>query len=383
MQTRARNINYPDPSNPESTIQYHKDTEMLDLGYQNLLCINIISFPMLANIRALHVDHNKLHELPQPSAMPHITYISARSNFITHIPQYPNLTYLDVAENQLAIMPDLPSLTELDVSGNTGITLVKHDALCKLFASEIGCSIVDLDMYPNLTCADFQKNKIHQITGAGTKLLELSLDDNLVTELPVFHQLQHLFADNNNLHAIGVYDNIISMHVVSNKLVQIPDQPVLRQLYASHNEISNLGAMPMVEYIDVAHNLLQNIVVDAALHDVFVCDNPLQKVKLRSVGMISISFQHIGLLQDLADHITCVELASCNAKIAAALHAEYPFVRLRIAGVKRMDDFDAAVAATARAITAARPCDIGLRKTVLERVRHAYAANICASIYCH
>jgi len=117
---------------------------------------------------------------------------------------------------------------------------------------------LDLSSIVNLSTIDATSNQIDEII-VGQNLIELTIEDNLLTRLPSNINLHRLKCSNNSLTEIPSYSNLELMHCSSNKITRIRSYPNLRELTTIDNPLQSIAEQPRLYFLDITLTTLSNI----------------------------------------------------------------------------------------------------------------------------
>lgn len=281
---RVRSHKYSESTeNYTDTTYYDKDDKYLDIGYQRLKMIDIKLYPQMAILTKLFIDHNNLENLPEPSQIPNIEYLTCAVNKLKNIPFYPKLTFLDMSYNQFLKCNSYhnSSLTYLDCSHNPGFIIDFTLPVCdQLYITNNDMQSINLDLFPKLTILDCGNNKLTKIAG-GNNLVEINIQYNQIKELPSWPTILRIQADYNQIEELKTYETLISLNISYNKLKKIEKQPLLKTIIANNNNISQLGELPGIETADLCHNEINSFVMPDKVKYLSLQFNPITKLELK------------------------------------------------------------------------------------------------------
>lgn len=282
---RPRSDRYPDSDddNYTDTTYFDKNEKYLDIGYQRLKIINIKLYPELSTTKSLFINNNNLTVLPDPKYMPHLTTLDCANNKLKRIPFYPNLTMLVINNNKIEDIKqyEQSQIKYLDCSFNNNINLDIYLPNCrKLYITDCNIELIDLKLFPILKILDCENNKIKKLSPCNT-LVELGIQNNLLTAISKYPNLVRLFADNNKICSIDyTFEKLLSMAVSDNYITYIKSQPVLEKLSAKYNCISILSPMPKADTIDVTCNQITKYTINNFIEHAYLYFNPITDLEI-------------------------------------------------------------------------------------------------------
>ncbi|AGF85305.1 hypothetical protein QJ854_gp477 [Moumouvirus goulette] len=257
---RAKSHRYPDDNNIYTdTTYYDKEENYFDLGYQRLKFINIDSYPEFKFLKKLFINNNKLNKLPDPKYLPHIKELICSNNELYQIPLYPKLIYLDISYNKIIDCSHYnnSNIKYFDCSFNNGFKLNFNMSLCKqLYINDTKIENINLNYCPNLEVLDCSNNLLKNIEG-GNNLIEINIQDNNISSLPIWSKLLRLMANNNSIKYLDTYPELIFLTISYNKLQQINNQPKLKKIIANNNNILKIGNIPNLKFVDLSYNQIK------------------------------------------------------------------------------------------------------------------------------
>lgn len=280
---KARSHKYPDDNGIYTdTTFYDKNDKYFDLGWQRLRRLD--NYNEFSYLRNLFVDHNELIFLPEPSSLPFIEQLNCSYNNLTQIPFYPKLTFLNMSHNKINSCRSYANshLKFIDLSFNDRLNIDFRLVDCKhLYITDNKISAINVDLFPNLEFLDCSNNQIKEIQPIPT-LIELNIQQNLLTELPSFPKLLRLMADHNQISILKTYPTLLSVNISHNLLTRIDSQPNLTRIQASYNQIKILGQMPKLELIELPYNSIENYEIPPTASFVSLQFNPMVNIELDS-----------------------------------------------------------------------------------------------------
>lgn len=350
---------YPDNSDKYvDTTKYDPRRKSLDIGYQRLRKIIPDNYSHFSTLVTLHCDANCLTELPAAACLPNIKYISSRHCRLSNVPYYPSLTYLDVSNNRVGTLAryDNSGLVHLDCSFNRRIflpTTLKH--CLELYISNNNYTSIDLSRYTSLQLLDCSDNKLDRLVICPDNIIELNIDNNLVSQIKPMPNITILSAVHNRLEQIHTFPKLQKINVSHNNVVQIESQPVATEIIASHNKINKLGNIPNVtdliidnnkltelcvgpniKIIGISHNPIKNIRLDAALSNICHCHTSMDLYSYiydtyyEHIDSINISFDPV-ILRTLLDKLKDILNANMRELVFDKIsNAQYHDIDIRI-----------------------------------------------------
>jgi hypothetical protein len=290
---RVRSHKFPDSDDDNQyidTTYYDEKNETLDLGFQRLRHLHMKFYPEFAYLRKLYVDHNNLRYLPDAKYLPNLEQLTCSSNLLSDIPYYPYITFLNISNNNITNCRQYhkSNIEYFDCSHNKGFKCDFSLPNCKhLYINDTDLTYVNLELFSKLQFLDCSSNQIDQING-NHSLLELSIQNNNITEIPDFPNLKRLMADNNKIKILNTYLKLVCVNISFNNLVEIKKQPILKKLIANNNKIYKLDHMPKLELIDLSYNNITYFDVPDCAEYISLHFNPITSISLGSNALTSL-----------------------------------------------------------------------------------------------
>lgn len=278
---RARSYKYPDHDHYIDTTYYDEVEEYLDVGFQRLKTFNVTLYPELSLIKKLFIDHNDLKHLPDRAHLPQLRELTCSYNKLVAIPFYPDLTFLNISHNYITNLHNYHNsrLRYLDCSNNNFIFNISLPHCRQLYITHNRLESIDLTLIPRLELLDCDYNNLRHIT-TSQNLIELSIQNNQMRELPAFPKLTQLNADNNFLTTLVHCSSLVTIHACHNRLTVIENKPFLSKLIAHHNDITEVKRCPMLKIVDLSHNRLTQFPFSHVATDVSLQFNPINTINL-------------------------------------------------------------------------------------------------------
>ena len=280
---RGRSHRYPRRGEKYiDTIRYDNKLKEYDLGYQLFLNIPDKYLSNFSNLKILYIDGNKLTNLPSPDLMPNITKITASINCLTEIPYYSSLKFLDISKNKILNIDNYNNsdLEYLDVSYNKNINIdISLPKCTKLFINDICLEKLNFDNYPKIEILDCENNNLEKIeTNKICNLLEINLNNNKLTNIPDFPQIQYLSINNNMLIEICNYPQLTNLNIENNNIKKISNIPKLKYLCAKNNSLEEIDFFPDINIFDASYNNIKNMDIPVYTKILKLQFNPLQQI---------------------------------------------------------------------------------------------------------
>lgn len=277
---------------------YDKYNNSLDIGYQKLKRLNIISYPEFSSINKLFIDYNCLSILPDPKFLPLLNELTCSTNRLKNIPFYPDLTFLNISHNQITNCDQYHNskLSYFDCSYNEGFIFNFILPKCRqLYINNNKLNNINLYLVPNATVIDCSNNNLDMILG-GEKVIEIDVQHNNIVNIPCWGKLERLIANNNRIQILQTYPNLVSAIISYNKLIKISAQPSMKKIIANNNEIIEIGYMPHLELVDLSNNRISSFnlpknVEYASLQFNPLTDLVLSKDLLKNIKELQVNFE--------------------------------------------------------------------------------------------
>lgn len=284
---RGRSYKFPNKDDKYiDTTSYDDIDQALDLGFQRLRKIETKLYPILYKIKILYIDHNCISTLPLPSEIPELEYLSCKYNRLTHVPFYPKLRHLNVSNNMIKNLDEYSGskLCYLDCSFNTNIKIPPTLNYCSdLYVTNSNLNLLDLKNYQKLKNIDCSDNKITNIVGSLNDLLEINLDNNLMTSVPIWNTVYYLSISNNKLISIELYPMATYINISSNMITSLGDQPNVETLIANDNQIEIVGIFPKVKLIELKHNKINTFQLPCKIEMLNIEFNPINVLDIHNI----------------------------------------------------------------------------------------------------
>ena len=117
---------------------------------------------------------------------------------------------------------------------------------------------IDLSKISNLSTIDLTSNEIEELIVPST-LVELTIENNLLSKLPLNINLSRLKCLNNKLEEIPMYSKLELLNASSNKIQKLNSYPNLRELTIIDNPLTFIANQPQLYFMDISKTIVSNI----------------------------------------------------------------------------------------------------------------------------
>ena len=281
MKTRSFRFPRKDEKYTDTTY-YDNDNMSLDIAYQCLRRIDIKAYPNFSTIKLLYIDHNKLESLPDPSYLPNIEHLDCSSNQLRCIPFYPNLSFINASANKLLSCKPYDQSEKLlhaDFSYNNEFKLDCVLSKCEhLSLTDCNIKNIDIGLLPMIKYLDVSNNELKNITGQSDTLIELCVNNNMLSCVEYYPNLEFLMINNNVLRNLRTFPVLKNATMINNKIEHINRQPNLVKLDASYNRIKSFDDLPKLNIVNFSWNRLENIAIHENMEYVDIHFNSIKNI---------------------------------------------------------------------------------------------------------
>ena len=249
----------------------HPSLNELNLFGNSFVKLDFSSLPIVY----LNVGRNKLQHITNLN--PKTEILSAELNMITELPPpSPTLTRLFLSMNRITSLTDtvtFDNLTILDLSRNQ--------------ISSMPPSLKEI--FPNLVVLDISYNLIEKVPSLPSKIYEISINNNKISNLPKLNTYLHLSiidCSYNNIRKVSALPRKIQTFIADNNKISSMDECETKKLSKFSINQNKLTSLPshmgnkLKKYV-IRGNLIQNIKLDVFHHKlahIDLSDNQIEEL---------------------------------------------------------------------------------------------------------